>query len=98
MMYWLLPIEPRSARSCRNIRQVAAGVGVEAALSEHRQTQPTGRMRVAMFGDMTILLRQNMLATFVALNAVVSLAPDVSFLAGRFHRMRLMPRPGGERR
>ena len=59
-------------------RQVAAEVDAVTALSEHRQAQPTGRLRVSMPGEFAIFLLQDMLASFVALNPAVSLELDLS--------------------
>ncbi len=59
-------------------RQVAAEVDAVAALSEHRQAQPTGRLRVSMPSEIAALLLEDMLAAFVALYPAVSLELDLS--------------------
>lgn len=59
-------------------RQVAAEVDAVAALSEHRQAQPTGRLRVSMPGEMAILLLEDMLVDFATQYPAVSLELDLS--------------------
>lgn len=59
-------------------RQVAAEVDAVAALSEHRQVQPTGRLRVSMPSEMATLLLEEMLAAFVTMHPAVSLELDLS--------------------
>ena len=59
-------------------RQVAAEVDAVAALSEHRQAQPTGRLRVSMPSEMAALLLEDMLAAFATLYPAVSLELDLS--------------------
>ncbi|MCQ3925334.1 MAG: LysR family transcriptional regulator [Rhodocyclaceae bacterium] len=59
-------------------RQVAAEVEAVRALSEHRQAQPGGRLRVSMPSDFATLLLTDMLAAFVALHPAVSLELDLS--------------------
>ena len=59
-------------------RQVAAEFEAVTALSEHRQAQPTGRLRVSMPVELSLLLLQNMLSSFVAANPAVSLELDLS--------------------
>ena len=59
-------------------RQVAAEVDAVKALSEYRQTRPSGRLRVSMPSDFANLLLTDMLAAFVALHPGVSLELDLS--------------------
>lgn len=70
-------------------RQVVAEVDAVTALSEHRQAQPTGRLRVSMPSEIAVLILQDMLAAFVAMHPAVSLELDLSprrvdLLAERF--------------
>lgn len=58
-------------------RQVADEVEAVAALAEHRQSRPSGRLRVSMPSDFANLLL-DMLAAFVALHPGVSLELDLS--------------------
>lgn len=59
-------------------RQVAAEVDAVKALSEFRQAQPSGRLRVSMPSDFATLLLTDMLAAFIALHPAVSLELDLS--------------------
>ena len=59
-------------------RQVAAEVDAVKALSEYRQAQPSGRLRVSMPSDIANLLLSDMLAAFIALHPAVSLELDLS--------------------
>ena len=59
-------------------RLVADEVDSVTALSEHRQVQPTGRLRVSMPGEVAVLLLQDMLAAFLAMHPAVSLELDLS--------------------
>ncbi len=59
-------------------RQVAAEVDAVAALAEHRQARPSGRLRVSMPSDFANLLLVDMLAAFVALHPAVTLELDLS--------------------
>lgn len=59
-------------------RQVAAEVDFVTALSQHRQAQPSGRLRVSMPSDFAILLLTDMLAAFIALHPAISLEIDLS--------------------
>jgi DNA-binding transcriptional LysR family regulator len=59
-------------------RQVAAEVDAVKALSEHRQAQPGGRLRVSMPSDFATLLLTDMLAAFVARHPAVELQLDLS--------------------
>lgn len=58
--------------------QVAAEVDAVAALSEHRQARPTGRLRVSMPSDIANLLLADSLAAFAALHPGVQLELDLS--------------------
>jgi DNA-binding transcriptional LysR family regulator len=59
-------------------RQVADETEAVAALSEHRQAQPSGRLRVSMPSDLANLVLPDMLAAFAALHPAVSLELDLS--------------------
>ncbi len=59
-------------------RQVASEVDAVTALSEYRQAQPSGRLRVSMPSDFANLLLVDMLAAFVAMHPAVSLELDLS--------------------
>ena len=59
-------------------RQIAAEVDAVKALSEHRQSRPSGRLRVSMPSDFATLLLTDMLATFAAQYPEVSLELDLS--------------------
>lgn len=58
--------------------QVAAEVDAVAALSEHRQAAPSGRLRVSMPSDFANLLLADTLAAFVTLHPGISLELDLS--------------------
>lgn len=59
-------------------RQVAAEVDAVAALAQHRQEQPSGRLRVSMPSDFANLLLIDTLAAFVRLHPAISLELDLS--------------------
>jgi len=59
-------------------RQVAVEVDAVKALSEHRQSRPSGRLRVSMPSDFATMLLTDMLAAFSALHPAVSLELDLS--------------------
>lgn len=59
-------------------RQVVAEVAAVAALSEHRQAAPSGRLRVSMPSDVANLLLADTLAAFVALHPGITLELDLS--------------------
>jgi len=59
-------------------RQVAAEVDAVKALSEHRQAQPSGRLRVSMPSEIATLLLEEMLAAFTAMHPAVSMEMDLS--------------------
>jgi len=59
-------------------RQVATEVDAVAALREHRQAAPGGRLRVSMPSDFATLLLADMLAAFVALHPRITLELDLS--------------------
>ena len=59
-------------------RQVAAEVNAVATLSEHRQSAPSGRLRVSMPSDFANLLLADALAAFAATHRGVALELDLS--------------------
>lgn len=59
-------------------RQVAAEVDAVAALTEHRQSAPSGRLRVSMPSDFANLLLADALAGFVATYPGIHLELDLS--------------------
>jgi len=59
-------------------RQVVSEVDAVAALSEHRQSAPSGRLRVSMPSDFANLLLVDTLAAFVAMHPRISLELDLS--------------------
>lgn len=59
-------------------RQVADEVQAVAALSAHRQSAPSGRLRVSMPSDVANLLLADTLAAFVALHPAITLELDLS--------------------
>jgi len=59
-------------------RQVLAEVDAVMALREHRQTTPSGRLRVSMPSDVANLLLADSLAAFVALYPAIELQLDLS--------------------
>lgn len=59
-------------------RQVVDEVDAVRALAEHRQAQPTGRLRVSMPGDFATLLLSGMLAAYIARHSAVTLELDLS--------------------
>jgi DNA-binding transcriptional LysR family regulator len=59
-------------------RQVVAEVQAVAALSEHRQSAPSGRLRVSMPSDVANLLLADTLAAFVAMHPGIVLELDLS--------------------
>lgn len=59
-------------------RQVVAEVDAVVALSEHRQSSPSGRLRVSMPSDFANLLLADTLAAFVARYPGISLELDLS--------------------
>lgn len=65
-------------RLLEHARQIAADVDAVTALTEHRQAQPTGRLRVSMPSEIAELILQDMLAAFVAMYPAVSLELDLS--------------------
>lgn len=66
------------AHLLENARQVAEEVDAVKALVEHRQAQPSGRLRVSMPGDFVNLLLTDMLAAFSAMHPAVTLELDLS--------------------
>lgn len=59
-------------------RQIVAEVDAVDALSEYRQTFPSGKLRVSMPNDLATLLLADMLAAFIARYPAVSLELDLS--------------------
>lgn len=59
-------------------RQVVAEVEAVQALREHRQSAPSGRLRVSMPSDFANLLLADALAAFVALHPAIQLELDLS--------------------
>lgn len=59
-------------------RQVVAEVEAVQALREHRQSAPSGRLRVTMPSDFANLLLADALAAFVALHPAIHLELDLS--------------------
>jgi DNA-binding transcriptional LysR family regulator len=59
-------------------RQVALEVDAATALRDHRQTTPSGRLRVSMPSDVANLVLADMLAAFMALHPAISLELDLS--------------------
>ena len=59
-------------------QQVALEVDAAQALREHRQSVPSGRLRVSMPSDFANLLLADMLAAFVALHPAIALELDLS--------------------
>lgn len=59
-------------------RQVASDVEAVTALSEQRQTTPSGRLRVSMPSDFANLLLANTLAAFMAMYPKIQLELDLS--------------------
>jgi DNA-binding transcriptional LysR family regulator len=66
------------AQLLEHAQQVAAEVDAVAALSAHRQVEPSGRLRVSMPSDFANLLLVDALAAFVALHPALSLELDLS--------------------
>ncbi len=59
-------------------RQVAAEVEAVQALTDYRQAQPSGRLRVSMPSDFATLMLADMLAAFTVLHPAVTLEIDLS--------------------
>lgn len=66
------------AHLLEHARQIADEVDAVRALAEHRQAQPSGRLRVSMPGDFASLLLVDMLAAFTELHPAVRLELDLS--------------------
>lgn len=58
--------------------QVASEVEAAAALAQHRQVEPSGRLRVSMPGDFANVVLGPMLAEFIAAHPAISLEIDLS--------------------
>lgn len=59
-------------------QQVAAEVDATAFLAQHRQVEPSGRLRVSMPGDFATVVLGSLLAEFVARYPAISLELDLS--------------------
>ena len=59
-------------------RQVAIEVAAAASLAEHRQAEPSGRLRVSMPADFANLILATLLAEFVAKYPAIALELDLS--------------------
>ncbi len=59
-------------------RQLAAEVDAAAAFAQHRQSRPSGRLRISMPGDFANVFLVELLAAFAALHPEVSLDLDLS--------------------
>lgn len=59
-------------------QQAAAHVDAAAALGEHRQAEPSGRLRVSMPGDLALLTLVDAIAAFSALHPAIQLELDLS--------------------
>ena len=59
-------------------RQVALEVDAAAALRDHRQAAPSGRLRVSMPSGVANLVLSDMLAAFVTLHPAITLEVDLS--------------------
>ena len=59
-------------------RQVAAEVKAATSLAQHRQIEPSGRLRVSMPSDFANLVLGNLLAEFVAKYPAIALEIDLS--------------------
>jgi DNA-binding transcriptional LysR family regulator len=58
--------------------QVAAEVEAAASLAQHRQIQPSGRLRVAMPGDFASMVLSSLLADFIAKYPAILLELDLT--------------------
>lgn len=58
--------------------QVTAEVAATLALTQHRQVEPSGRLRVSMPGDFATGVLETMLAEFIAKYSAISLELDLS--------------------
>ncbi|WP_019143290.1 LysR family transcriptional regulator [Noviherbaspirillum massiliense] len=59
-------------------QQVANEVEAAAALAQHRQAQPSGRLRVSMPGDLANVVFEQVLAKFLAAHPAIQLELDLS--------------------
>ena len=59
-------------------RQVASEVEAAASLAQHRQVEPSGRLRVSMPGDFANIVLGQLLADFIARHPAISLEIDLS--------------------
>lgn len=59
-------------------RQVADEVEAAALLAQHRQAEPSGRLRVSMPGDFANLVLSQLLADFIARHPAITLEVDIT--------------------
>lgn len=59
-------------------RQIVAEVEAATALAQHRQAEPSGRLRVSMPGDLATVVLKDMLADFIARHPAISLELDLT--------------------
>jgi DNA-binding transcriptional LysR family regulator len=59
-------------------RQVADEVEAAASLAQHRQVEPSGRLRVSMPGDFANLVLSQLLADFIARHPAITLEVDIT--------------------
>lgn len=59
-------------------QQIAAEVDAASTLAQHRQIEPSGRLRVTMPADLASLMLASMLADFVAQHPAISLELDLT--------------------
>jgi DNA-binding transcriptional LysR family regulator len=59
-------------------RQVAAEVEAATSLAQHRQAEPSGRLRVSMPGDLANIMLGPLLAEFITAHPAISLEIDLS--------------------
>lgn len=59
-------------------RQVADEVDAAASLAQHRQVEPSGRLRVSMPSDFAVVVLGNLIADFIARHPAITLAFDLT--------------------
>lgn len=62
----------------QHARQVASEVEATTSLAQHRQAEPSGRLRVSMPGDFANVVLGSLLARFIAAHPAISLELDLS--------------------
>jgi DNA-binding transcriptional LysR family regulator len=62
----------------QHARQVASEVEAATSLAQHRQAEPSGRLRVSMPGDFANVVLGPLLARFIAAHPAISLELDLS--------------------